>query len=44
MKKIMLALALVFCVAAPYAAQAQIVVAVGHHHHHYRHHHHYHHR
>jgi len=46
MKKILLTLALVFCFAAPFAAQAQVVAAVGQgHHHHYRHHrhHHYHH-
>jgi len=33
MKRILLALAHVFCFAAPYAAQAQAVIAVGHHHH-----------
>ena len=40
MKKILLALVLIFCFAVPYAAQAQIVVVV----HHRRHHRHYHHR
>ncbi|MGD0519614.1 MAG: hypothetical protein ABSA48_00025 [Terracidiphilus sp.] len=39
MKKFLLGLALVFCFALPYAAQAQVVVVVDHHHHHhYRHH------
>jgi hypothetical protein len=40
MKKIPLALVLVICFAAPYAAQAQGVVVVHRHHHHrhYRHH------
>jgi hypothetical protein len=41
MKKFLLGLALVFCFALPYAAQAQVIVAVGHehhYHHHYRHH------
>jgi hypothetical protein len=40
MKKILFGLALTFCLAVPYAAQAQIVVVVHHHHHHYHHHHH----
>jgi hypothetical protein len=40
MKRILLALALIFCFAVPYAAQAQIVVVVHHRHHHHYHHHH----
>jgi hypothetical protein len=40
MKKILLGLSLVFCLAVPYAAQAEVVVVIHHHHHH---HHHYHH-
>ena len=36
MKKILLALVLLFCFAVPYAAQAQVVVVIHHHHHHHR--------
>jgi Ni/Co efflux regulator RcnB len=43
MKRILLALALVFCFAAPYATQAQVVVVDYHHHHHHHHYHHHHH-
>ncbi|MGD0732342.1 MAG: hypothetical protein ABR956_13860 [Terracidiphilus sp.] len=43
MKKFLFATIAVFCLAMPYAAQAQVVVAIGHHHHHHHHHHHYHH-
>jgi hypothetical protein len=44
MKKFLLGLTLIFCFALPYAAQAQVIVAVGtegtghHHRHHDRHH------
>jgi predicted metallo-beta-lactamase superfamily hydrolase len=38
MKKTLLGIALLFCLAVPYAAQAQVVVVVHrHHHHHHRH-------
>ena len=38
MKKILLALVLLFCFAVPYAAQTQVVVVIHHHHHHHHHH------
>ncbi len=39
MKKILLGLVLTFCLAVPYAAQAQVVVVVHPRHHHHHHHH-----
>jgi len=39
MKKILLGMALIFCFAVPYAAQAQVVVVIHHRHHHHHHHH-----
>ncbi|MGO9318207.1 MAG: hypothetical protein ACLPXT_08155 [Terracidiphilus sp.] len=42
MKKLVFGLMLVFCLAAPIASQAQVVIAVGHDHHHHHHHDHHH--
>ncbi|MGA2887117.1 MAG: hypothetical protein ABSE51_03640 [Terracidiphilus sp.] len=42
MKKFLFGTILLFCLAVPYASQAQVVVVVHHHHHH--HHHPYHHQ
>jgi hypothetical protein len=38
MKRILLGLVLIFCLAVPYAAQAQVIVVVHHRHHHHHHH------